>query len=599
MEFFFKPDGIALIGATPNPLKGGNAILKNLKKGFKNGIYPVNPKYKQIEDLTCYPSIREIPHKVDIAIVFVPGKFVYPMISECAEKGIKGVIIESSGFAESGREGLQMQKKLADAAEKAGIRLWGPNCMGVVDVVHKKILSFVSPSIWDSLLAGDVSLIVQSGMLSGAFLIDTMSHQSMGISKVCSIGNKMDVSECEILEYLIQDKATRVIGLYLESFASGRRFIDICSQSTKPIVLLKGGKSEKGARAAMGHTASMAGNNEIVKGAMAQAGVTQADDFQHMMDICRSLSAYPENFSRDSKKGRIAVLTYTGGAGIVSSDFIDTKNNVEMAELSPSSRDLLEKIFPEWMPVANPIDLWPAVERNGVETAYGTAIKAVCRDPYVDGILIHAFAGGFALNLDIESLAAEAGSAGKPLFCWLLGERESAMAFQIRCNKVKVPVFREIFRAVECMDAVFSRQHLTTGQENAAAGDSAGTGAFPVCLPETEIPETSELTILDEFHAKKILASAEIPVTEEDIAQSPETAAQAALKIGFPVVMKGLVPNMVHKTESGLVSLNIRSKQEVEEEFKRLDTDMKHKGNILVQQQIKIDVELILKKHIV
>lgn len=594
MDFFFKPESIALIGATKNQLKGGNSILKNLIRGFKGGIYPVNPKYNQIENLPCYPSVTKIPDPVDIAIIFVPGQYVFQMVKECAEKGIKGVIIESSGFAESGKDGKNMQNELASFADRAGIRMWGPNCMGIVDIVNKKIFSFVSHAIWDELIPGDVSLIVQSGMLSGAFLMDTMSHQTMGISKVCSIGNKMDVDECEILEYLIRDRETKVIGLYLESINNGRKFMEICSNSAKPIVLLKGGKSERGAMAAMGHTASMAGNNAVIKGAMAQAGVIEAGDFQQMMDICRSLAAYPEIHS--SEKGRIAVLTYTGGAGIVSSDFIDGMD-LELATLSSSSKEMLETVFPEWMPVANPIDLWPAVERNGAEKAYGTAIKAVCNDPEVDGIFIHAFSGGFALNLDLEALAVEAKKAGKPLFCWLLGQRDSAFDFQIRCNKAGIPVFREIYRAVECMDALFARKRIVNKHKNRKEPQKHSEHELFASERIEHKPykdEQASLHVMDEYISKQMLSKIAVPVAEEYIAASIKEAGSAALKLGFPVVMKGLIPNMVHKTEAGVVKLNINSEKEVETEFINLEKIMENRGKILIQQQLKADVELIV-----
>ena len=161
MEFFFNPKGIALIGASENPIKGGYAILKNLINGFKGKIYPVNPRYNKIEDITCYPSVSDVPNPVDLAIIFVPGKFVPKVIKDCAKRGIKGVMIEAGGFAETGAQGKAMQQELADFAKKVGIRLWGPNCMGLVDAVNKKVFSFVSPAIWDYLTPGDVSLIVQ------------------------------------------------------------------------------------------------------------------------------------------------------------------------------------------------------------------------------------------------------------------------------------------------------------------------------------------------------------------------------------------------------------------------------------------------------
>lgn len=455
MDCFFNPEGIALVGATANPNKGGFSILNNLKTGFKGPIYPVNPSYAELDGLPCYSSVRDVPDPLDLVIVFVPAPIVLPVVRECVDRGISGVIIESAGFAESGETGKNMQDQLTAIARESDIRIWGPNCMGVVDAIRKHVFSFVSPAIWDNGLSeGDVSLIVQSGMLSGGFLIDLMTHGIMGISKVCSIGNKSDVDECDILEYLIEDNKTNAIGLYLESVGNGRRFFDACRNTGKPIVFLKGGKSKKGAVAAMSHTASLSGNGAVLSGAMDQAGVVRANDFFQMMDLTRSLSIYPEPLDR--KPGRVAIVTYTGAAGIVSADFMD-RHRLEVADLSEDARNILESVYPEWMPVSNPIDLWPAIEHSGVERAYGESIRAVCNDSGVDAILFHIFLGGFVTQFNLQPAIKAAREAGKPIFFWLLGKKELVESFQKEARDLGVPVFRELSRAVECMAAVLTR----------------------------------------------------------------------------------------------------------------------------------------------
>ncbi|OPX38889.1 MAG: hypothetical protein B1H13_10625 [Desulfobacteraceae bacterium 4484_190.3] len=294
VNFFFEPKGIALIGASKNPLKGGQSILKNLMAGFKGKIYPVNPGHDEVNGLKSYPSILEVPDPVDFAIIFIPAEATVKAAKECAERGIPGVMVQSAGFAEVGGRGEVLQEELRAIGRKNGMRIWGPNCMGLVDPVKNHVFSFVSPAIWDEeLVPGRVSFIVQSGMLSAGFLMDIMSHGTMGISKACSIGNKVDVDECDL------------VGLYLESMKNGKRFLDLCQRSRKPIVVLKGGKSEKGARAALSHTGSIAGDRAIISGALAQAGVVEAGDFMELMDLCRTLAQYPETSS--SCGGRIAV----------------------------------------------------------------------------------------------------------------------------------------------------------------------------------------------------------------------------------------------------------------------------------------------------
>ncbi len=581
MNFFFKPSGIALIGASANPLKGGFSILNNLKIGFDGPIYPVNPRYEEIDGLRCYPSVAEVPDPVDLAIVFVPGSRAPEVIRACAGRGIKGVMIESGGFAEAGPRGVALQETLKDIARETGIRLWGPNCMGLVDAKRGYVFSFVSGVIWEGgLKTGETSLIVQSGMLSGAFLIDIMTHGVMGISKVCSIGNKCDVNECDLLEYLIDDPDTGVVGLYLEGIADGRRFLDLCRRSLKPIVVLKGGQSARGAAAAMSHTASMAGDAAVLRGVLDQVGVTMASDFKEMMDICRTLAAFPDVSPQNP--GRMAILTYTGGAGIVSADFME-REGLPLADLSAETTDRLKTVFPEWMPVGNPVDLWPAVEQHGADKTYAAAVAAVADDPGVDGIFIHAFTGGFALNPDIPGLVKTARAAGKPIFCWLLGRREDARQLQIEAQEQGMPVFREIGRAVVCMRALFGRERTNAVE----SGDDAA-------IPDAAASELSGEGVLDEHRSKRILSLCGIPTVSETVVSTPRDAVAAAEQFGFPVVLKGLPPGEVHKTEAGLVRLGVADAGAVGTAFQELTAGMAGRGEILVQPHVSGDLELIV-----
>jgi acetate---CoA ligase (ADP-forming) len=588
MDFFFNPRGIALIGATPNPQKGGHAILRNLRIGFKGGIYPVNPSYAEIEGMSCYPSILEVPDPVDLGIIFVPAPMVPQVVQECARRQIPGVMIESGGFAETGKSGAIFQEAIKSIAQESGIRVWGPNCMGLVDTVKGNIFSFTTPTIWDyGLKQGKVSMIVQSGMLSGAFLIDVMTHGITGVSKVCSIGNKVDINECDILEYLISDNHTESICLYLESIDDGRRLFRLCKATSKPIVLLKGGKSKKGASAAMSHTASMAVNNAVLRGAMAQTGVFEARGFRHMTDLGRTLARYPKSATKTPAK--IAVLTYSGGAGIVSSDFIDSMG-LELAELSRTTLHQLKTITPEWMPLSNPVDLWPAVERNGARKAFGTAMRAVSSDPGVDGVLFHAFSGGFALNPDMAEIVRISRSAGKPLFCWLLGEREAARDFQDRAQDLGVPVFRDLHRAVECMTAVFRKKPSALELHESIPSKKT-------LLSDTlENFITDKQGLIDEYVSKQILSSYGISTVTEKMVIDEKEALEASTELGFPVVMKGLVPGQAHKTESGLVRMGLKTEKDVSEAFAFLykkTSESETGGKIIMQRQLPEGIEMI------
>ncbi|ACN13652.1 SucC3 [Desulforapulum autotrophicum HRM2] len=588
MEFFFKPRGIAVVGATPSPGKGGNLIIKNMLNGYDGKIYPVNPRYEQIEGLTCYRDVSDVPDPVDLAVVFVSSSLVVPTIQACAHRGIAGAMIQSAGFSEAGEQGRKLQDQLVRIASETGIRLWGPNCMGLVDAVNKRVFSTVETVIWDAgMTPGNVSLIVQSGMLAGAFLIDVMTRGGIGISKSCSIGNKMDVDESDILEYLMADDDTAVIGLYLESIVDGPRFMDLCRKSTKPIVLLKGGRSEKGARAAMSHTASLAGNGAVVSGALAQCNVVAATDFNQMMDICRTFGAFTA--LKPSRNKRLAVLTYSGGAGIVSTDFFEDAG-LELADLSPESCERIQQVFPDWMPAANPVDLWPGVIIHGAKSVYNACLEAVCQDPHVDAVFVHNFVGGFALEPDMDFMVSAAKSVGKPLVCWLTGERHAVHEFQIKAQQLGLPVFREIHRAVECL-AAFMEHHPWADVPVHDTLETLNPDPVPAIMP---ISLDNQTGVLDENRSKAILKARGIPVVNETMALNEREALAAAQSHGFPVVMKGIFRGMVHKTEAGLVRLGVKSAQEVEVVYAELLTAMDGRGTVLVQQQVPQALELIV-----
>jgi len=497
-------------------------------------------------------------------------------------------MIESGGFAETGQEGVSLQQSIKDISEHTGIRLWGPNCMGLVDAVSGHVFSFMDPSALQRglLLPGTISLIVQSGLLSAGFLIDIMTHRITGISKVCSVGNKIDVNECDLLPYLIHDTNTRVIGLYLESFADGRRFLDMCRGSVKPIVVLHGGRSTKGAEAAMSHTASMAGNHIIISGALAQAGVTEARDLHQMMDLCRSLDAV----SRPVKgSGRIAVLTFSGGAGIVSSDFMEERG-LSVAERSQATKDDIGQLFPPWMPVRNPVDLWPSIEKHvgtGIDV-FSKALAAVLADPNVDAVFVHTYAGNIRIGLDLADLATQAQRSGKPVFIWLLGRRDEAFRFKEQALSLGIPVFHEISRAVECLAAVCHQQ------PSYAVKSFPDKDAIPVFFDDVDEMQKKYVGPLDEYISKRVLRRHGIPTVEEELVDDILQCEETAVRLGFPIVMKGLQQGKVHKTELGLVRLGVNNIEDVRQSYAVLMEKMNGQGKIVMYRQVKGKIELIL-----
>ncbi len=455
MDFFFEPNGVAVVGATPEPHTGGYHLITNLILGYKGPLYPVNPKYDEVLGLKCYPKVSDINGPLDLALIFVPAQAVPQVLDDCVIKGIRGAIIESSGFAEVGPEGKTLQDQCLAIARKGGMRLWGPNCMGVIDTFTKYAFSFIATENLKGVMnPGHISLIVQSGLLSAGFITTLTANKTLSFAKIFSIGNKCDVEETELLDCLLKDPITKVICLYLESFSKGRRFFELARSSDKPIVLLKGGKSPSGAEAAASHTASMAGNNNLIKGVIKQAGVYQADDFFEMADIARALE---KNFyiqQPPQGKTRIAILSYSGAAGIVTTDHLEA-NGLTLARLSPQTLKSLKEVSPAWMPVKNPVDFWPAIEKSGVALAYKLAIEVLHNDQEVDGLIVHILAGVWVWAIDIKEIISGIKKPSKPILFWLMGPEKRRETTRMILEEEGWPTFYEIQRTVKVMASLF------------------------------------------------------------------------------------------------------------------------------------------------
>ena len=449
MRTFFKPSSITVIGASAREGSLGGQIVANLIYGYQGKIYPVNPNCKEIKNLPCFSSVEEIPDPVDLAIIIVPAPAVPEALAACGRKGIVRVIIESAGFSETGEEGKKLQEQCTAIARRAGIRVWGPNCMGLVDVPKKHFFTFMHPNIYkDGLISGRISMIVQSGALTAGFLVDLMSERAVGIGKACSIGNKSDIDECDILEYLMEDDETDAIALYLESIPRGRRFLELADTARKPIVLLKGGKSAAGARAALSHTSSLAGDARLQDSLLGLAGVTLARDFQQMMELARALAMIPQT----PPECRTAILTFSGGAGILSCDLLE-QQGLKVADLSASTKAELASVFPDWLPAANPVDLFPAFALKGPIAAYEGAFQALIKDPQVDVIFLHYFVGLYPNYNQLNIFKEAADKAGKILIIYVIGKRDQLPIFKKEAQHCSIPAHGELSRAAECLAA--------------------------------------------------------------------------------------------------------------------------------------------------
>ncbi|MFP4257176.1 MAG: acetate--CoA ligase family protein [Desulfosalsimonas sp.] len=579
MDKFFKPGSVAVVGASEKNL--GGSVVKNLLSGFDGGIYPVNPNYTQLQGVDCYPSVAKIPGKVDLAVILVAANAVSSVLEACAGKGVKRVIIESAGFSETGDEGIALQEKCLQIARQAGMRMWGPNCMGLVDVHRQYFFTFMNPEVREELLYGRISLIVQSGMMSAIFLAE-LGRRGIGVAKACSIGNRADVDECDIIEYLQDDPDTDVIALYLESIPRGRRFAELARKSDKPLVLLKGGESRAGAKAAVSHTYSLSGDSRLFNSILDFSGVIRANSMFQMMDMAHALT----RISHMNPACRAAILTFSGGAGILACDALE-KSGVEVAELSEQTRRAAAEIFPSWMPVSNPVDLFPAVSVKGRKVAFKGGFDAVIKDRGVDVLVIHFVAGLGDEAPDLYSLKQQADENGKILVFWLMGRRQGSLQFKEDADRAGILVYEDATRLAECLSAAarFSA-HREEKRRNLNAAAVKEAGSVAELLPEAG-------KSWDEHDSKKFLAGFDVPVVDEKIVSSADEACAWAEHAGMPVVLKGLVPEKGHKTDYSLVRLSLLDRSSIESAFEDLLRNVRDSGRILIQKQVNVDYEVI------
>jgi len=380
MDLFFKPRSVAVVGASGTPGKLGYVIVKNIADSdFAGKVYPVNPKSDEILGYKVYRSVTEIPGDVDLVVTALPTpKLTVEAVEQCARKGVKAVIIESAGFAEIGGEGRVMQQQIVDIAEKNGIRVMGPNCSGIVS---RDIVTSIYP-MTKKVPRGNVALIGQSGLLAAGMTSDMVENESLNISKVCSIGNKCDVNENDLLEYFGDDDSVDVISMYLETITDGRNLTRIAKKvaAQKPVIFLSGGRTEAGARAAMSHTGSIASNARIVEAAIKQTGMIMADDFTELKDFAKVFSTQPL-----PKGNRIAVITLAGSVGVVVSD-LSTSFGLVLPKLTQETTEKLKDVFET--PIGNPVDLYFSVTRIGFTETLETTFPDAFRDPNIDAAVV-------------------------------------------------------------------------------------------------------------------------------------------------------------------------------------------------------------------
>jgi acyl-CoA synthetase (NDP forming) len=444
MEYFFEPKSVAVIGASGTPGKLGYVIVKNISDSdFEGEVYPVNPKSDEILGYQVYKSLIDIPGKVDLVVTALPTpKLTVATMEECAQKGVKAVIIESAGFAEIGGEGKGYQQQIVDIAQTHNIRVMGPNCSGIVS---RNIVTSIYP-MTQKVPKGNVVLIGQSGLLAAGMASDIVDNESLNINKVCSIGNKCDVNENDLLEYFGEQQGIDVISMYLENVTDGKNLTKIAKHvaGKKPVIFLNGGRTEAGAKAAMSHTGSIASNSKIVETAIRQTGMIKADDFTELKDFAKVFSTQPI-----PKGNRIAVITLAGSVGVVVSDLC-AEYGLELPKLSPETTESLKDLFDT--PVSNPVDLYFSVTKIGFTKTLETTFPEAFKDPNIDAAVL--ILAGFEYTQEavqkkiIQKIVKD---IGKPVVvCMIVGYNRYKNVIMDELGK-DLPVFPSLISGVKAL----------------------------------------------------------------------------------------------------------------------------------------------------
>jgi acyl-CoA synthetase (NDP forming) len=454
VKSFFSPASIAVVGASDKPNKAGTVMVKNLRRlGYAGAVYPVNPRLAELSGYRCYPSLDSVPAEVETAVIAVPRQTVPEELRKAARKGVRAVVVATAGFADAGDElGRALNEEIRRIRDGANFRLMGPNSIGTLSPA---IGFTTSITTLEPLPPGPVAVFGQSGMFASGFARELASEERFGVSRIACLGNKLDVAEPDILEWLLADPETRVAGMYLEGARDGEAFRRAASRLAreKPLVALKSGKSELGRAAAAGHTGTMAGEDAVFAGLLRQLGVERARDFEDFFDLLEGFARLPLPAG-----DRVGVVSITGVGCVLWADAA-AEEGLRPAALSLGTIDRAREVFPDWAPVRNPVDMWSAIERRGVEAAYHVLSQALLDDPGVDALLCiftlipeSEFDAG-ALFEELRQRRPE-----KPLLaCLFGGDAERQLEFRRGLRRAGVPVFPSPARAMRVLGALRRR----------------------------------------------------------------------------------------------------------------------------------------------
>ncbi len=550
VEPIFRPQSIAVIGASRTKGKIGHTLMRNLiVNEYQGKLFPVNPKADSVWGVKAYPTILDVPDPVDLAIITVPADIALDVVEQCATKGVKGLVVITAGFREIGPVGEARENRLKEICRARGISLVGPNCMGVInthpDVQMDATFAPTPP------LRGPISFLSQSGAL-GVAILEHARNLNLGFSMFASLGNKADVSGNDLLEAWEKDPDTKVVLMYLENFGNPKNFVRIARRVTKrkPVVAVKAGRTEAGGRAAVSHTGSLGGSDIAAEAVFTQTGVLRADSIEELFDAAMAFSKQPLPRGK-----RVAIVSDAGGPAIMCTDFL-IQHGMELATLSTETVEGMRPHAPPESTLKNPMDLTAAAGEPG----YRRAVELVLRDPNVDAVIVIYVPPVLTEEIAVARAIVEASKASdKTILCNFLGRSENSPGF-VHLVENNIPSYLFPESAAKTLATMYRYKEYLERDEGRFPRFHVDRVAVRRILERAKAEDRKRLR---EVEAAELLQAYGLRTAAMRACRTADEAAEAATEIGYPVVVKAVGPGLVHKTEYGAVALDLRDEKDL------------------------------------
>ena len=587
-SIFFSPKSIAIIGASEKP-GVGKTIFYNIAKHFKGKIYPVTPSNPTVGGLTAYKNVLDIPDSVDLAVVAAPSKFTPAVMEEVGKKGIKGAIIVSAGFKEVDEAGAKLEREVGEIAKKYGIRVIGPNCLGIMSFSKDNIMNSTFLKVTPKY--GNIALVSQSGAICAATVEDAEA-QDIGFSKVISMGNKVDMDESDVLELLAEDEDTRVIVMYLEDIRNGRRFMEIAKEITtekkKPIIVLKAGRTAEGAKAAASHTGALGGSDANYEAAFVQCGVIRVDTMGELFDLATAFSKQP------IPEGDVVIVSNAGGPAIISTDAC-SKYGLKMADVS-STKDEIAKVIPPYGSPRNPVDIVGDADYLRFEKV----LLLVLAHPNVGSVVTMCTPSATLNYDDLARVLVKMSQQfpNKTILASLMGLAEGIENRKIM-SEGGIPYYLYAEPAIKTLKAMYDFEKWVDKASTKAPTLQFTKDTDKVKSIFENVRKHGRANLLEE-EGYEVLQAYGFPTPQSILCTTEQEGIDAARQIGYPLVMKIVSPDIIHKSDAGGVKVGVKTDDELKSAFRTITenalkykSDAKIKG-VLVQEMVKSAKETIL-----